>query len=372
MTRLKNRSQIFKRLNAIYHNPKDPGSLGGVARLVKRASELSITKNKNLIKEYLESQRAYTYHKPAKKHYLKNKTIVSGIDSQWQADLADMQSLSGENNGIKYLLTCIDVFSKFAWVVPVKDKTAKTILEALDTLMNQAAPRKPKKLQTDKGTEFLNKQFLNKLKSRYGIEHFTTMGETKAAIVERFNRTLKERIWHYFTSSKTKRYMDILQDVVSAYNYAHHRSIKMRPVDVCKAKEALVWRTLYGNGKPNFAQKSAAKKGDTVRIPKWKGDFAKGYEPNWTEEEFQVVDTHEKQNPKRVYKLADTSGEQILGSFYSSQVQKVKPSKDYIVEKVIRTRIDPSSKQRELFVKWEGWPEKFNSWIPETNINKNE
>ena len=363
--------QIFNRLNAVYHNPKDPGSLGGLARLARRASELGITKNKKIIKEYLQTQRAYSFHKPAQKRYTRNKTIVYGIDSQWQADLADMQALASENNGIKYLLTCIDVFSKFAWVIPVKDKSAKTMLEALDHLLHQSAPRKPKKLQTDKGTEFLNKQFQNKLKTQYGIEHFTTMGETKAAIVERFNRTLKERIWHYFTSSKSKEYFSVLQDIVDAYNHSMHRSIKMRPVDVKKSNENLVWRRLYGNGAKNPCSKtgSKTKTGDTVRIAKWKGDFAKGYEPNWTEEEFKVMQTDDKQCPRRVYKLADSLGEPILGSFYSSQVQKVKPSKDYVIEKVIQTRVDSKTKTKELLVKWEGWPEKFNSWIPESNLN---
>ena len=71
----------------------------------------------------MQTQRAYSYHKPARKRYSKNQTIVSGIDGQWQADLADMQAFASENNGIKYLLTCIDVFSKFAWVVPIKDKS---------------------------------------------------------------------------------------------------------------------------------------------------------------------------------------------------------------------------------------------------------
>ena len=374
MSSAQKRKQIFKKLNAIYHNPQDPGSLGGIARLARRASQLSITKDRQIIREYLETQRAYSYHKPAQKRYSRNRTIVSGIDAQWQADLADMQSLSEDNDGVKYLLTCIDVFSKYAWVVPVKDKSTKTMLLALDQLMALAAPRIPKKLQTDKGTEFLNKQFQAKLKSQYGIEHFTTMGETKASIVERFNRTIKERMWHYFTSSKTKRFLDVLPSLVESYNNSHHRSIRMRPIDVKKSNENLVWRRLFGNGASNPSQStskcSIVKDGDTVRIAKWKGEFAKGYEPNWTEEEFKVVASNQKQCPRRVYKLEDLQGEPILGSFYSSQVQKVKSDKDYVIERVIRTRTDPKSKQKELFVKWEGWPEKFNSWIPETNLNK--
>ena len=254
MSSLQKRKQIFKRLSAIYHDPKDPGSLGGIARLARRANQLAITKDKNIIREFLQTQRAYTYHNPAKKRYSKNRTIVSGIDAQWQADLADMQALASENNGIKYLLTCIDVFSKFAWVVPIKDKSTQTMLEALDILLKQAKPRKPKKLQTDKGTEFLSRPFQNKLKSEYNIEHFTTMGETKASIVERFNRTIKERIWHYFTSSNSKSYLKVLPDLVDAYNHSMHRSIRMRPIDVKSSNENLVWRRHYGEVLPDSGQ----------------------------------------------------------------------------------------------------------------------
>ena len=94
MSSLQKRKQIFKRLNAIYHDPKDPGSLGGITKLARRANQLAITKDKNIIREFLQTQRAYSYHKPAKKRYSKNRTIVSGIDAQWQADLADMQELA--------------------------------------------------------------------------------------------------------------------------------------------------------------------------------------------------------------------------------------------------------------------------------------
>ena len=366
-------SVVFKKLSKLYHDPKDPGSLGGVERLARRARELGITKNREIIKEFLASERAYSYHKPVRKRFGRNKTIVAGIDSQWQADLADVKTIADENDGVNFLLTCIDVFSKFAWVIPIKDKSAKEMIAALKKLFESSAGRKPATLQTDKGTEFLNKQVQNLLTKTYGIEHFSTFGEKKAAVVERFNRTLKERIWRYFTSSKTKRYLDVLSQIVASYNSSVHRSIRMRPCEVNSSNEPLVWRRLYGNGEGDSTKKSKVakyNKGDTVRINKWKGDFAKGYEPNWTEEEFNLVDSEMKQQPHRLYKLEDHSGEEIEGKFYREQIQKVTPSQEYIVEKVLAKRTNPKTKVKEVLIKWEGWPEKFNCWISEGNLNK--
>ena len=108
-----------------------------------------------------------------------------------------MQALSRVNHGIRYLMTCIDVFSKYAWVVPVKSNSASEITEAFRNLLeNLAYPRVPKRLQSDKGKEFLNKNVREYLQQN-GIEHFTTWSDQKAAVVERFNRTLKTRIWQY-------------------------------------------------------------------------------------------------------------------------------------------------------------------------------
>jgi len=368
----KKEGALYKKLSSLYLNPKDPGSLGGVQRLFKRAKELGITADREKVKEFLETQRVYSYHKPVRKKFLRNKTIVAGIDSQWQADLADVQSIANDNDGVRFILTCIDVFTKFAWVVPISDKSSKTMIKAFKTLFIKAGARRPKKLQTDKGNEFLNKGVQTLLTKDYGIKHFTTMGDTKAAIVERFNRTLKSRLWRFFTASNTKRFLEVLDDIVESYNNSYHRSIKMKPSKVRRKDETTVWRRLYGDGARNLKQKILLKSGDTVRIPKWKGDFAKGYEPNWTEEEFKMQDAVDTQIPKKVYKIEDTAGEPILGKFYQEQLQKIEPAEEYIVERVLNRRINATTKVKEALVKWEGWPTKFNCWIAASQLNKNE
>ena len=134
----------FDALKCIYHNPQDPVSLGGIDRLLRRAKQLQVPRvSRQYVVEYLRGEQAYTLHKPARRHYQRNHIYVGGIDAQWQADLADMQGLARQNEGMRYLLTVIDVFSKFAWVEPVKSKDATAVTAAFRKVLEVAAPPAP-------------------------------------------------------------------------------------------------------------------------------------------------------------------------------------------------------------------------------------
>ena len=113
---------LFKELDKIYYNVGEPGSYGGVKRLLDTAKAKGLKVTEKTIKKYLTGQASYSLHKPARKHFTRNPTVVGGIDQQWQADLADMQAIAKDNNGVHYILTVIDIFSKFAWAIPVKNK----------------------------------------------------------------------------------------------------------------------------------------------------------------------------------------------------------------------------------------------------------
>ena len=219
---------------------------------------------------------------------------MSGIDDQWQADLVDLSSLKKENKNYKYLLTCIDVFSKFAWIEPLKDKNGKSLKEAFARILKKAQ-RKPRALQTDKGSEFTNKLLQRWLSSR-NIHFFTTHNEeTKASIVERFNRTIKTRTWRYFTSKNTKKYIDVLKDLVHSYNHSYHRSIKRTPASVDYENQEKVWLTLCADSSRIEAPKLSV--GDYVRISKTRGNFQKGYFPNWSEELFIITEALQGKPP---------------------------------------------------------------------------
>jgi transposase InsO family protein len=151
---------------------------------------------------------------------------VYGIDHQWQADLVDLGKSASYNKGFKYLLTCIDVLSRYAWIVPLKNKTGKTLKEAFQVIFKSG--RQPIRLQTDKGTEFTNRVFQKFLKEN-DVHFFTTYNEeTKASIVERFNRTLKTKMWKYFTHRETIIYIDVLSEMVESYGAPKYRHTTCR------------------------------------------------------------------------------------------------------------------------------------------------
>ena len=171
-------------ISQIYHDPKDPGSLGGVKRLLRRARQLHVPGvARKTVQEYLRSEQAYTLHKPTRRRITGNHTDVAGIGAQWQADLADMQGIARQKGGMRYILTVIDVFFKYAWEFPVHSKDAKAITAAFKQVLTAANPRHPRRLQTDKGKEFFNSDFQTLVK-RHGIQHFASESKQKAAVVE--------------------------------------------------------------------------------------------------------------------------------------------------------------------------------------------
>ena len=197
-------------LREVYFDPKRVGSYDGVGAL-RRVTRVQ----RKIVAEWLSEQDAYTLHKPARRHFKRRRVIVGGIHQQWQADLVDLTKLKKDKDGMTFLLTVIDVFSKVAWCVPMKNKSAASLVAALQTTFVDTWP---KTLQTDQGMEFLNKS-VQALLQHYGIHHFSTHNaETKSSVVERFNRSLKRRMWRYFTKHQTWRYIDVLQDLVRSYN----------------------------------------------------------------------------------------------------------------------------------------------------------
>ena len=300
-------------------------------------------------------QLADELHKPIKRNFQKRSVVSNGIDDIWAADLVEMQKFSKWNKGIKYLLMVIDVFSKYGWIIALKDKKTETVSKAFDIIFK--SKRKPQMLWTDKGSEFVSKTFKDFLK-REGIKLYHTENEEKSSVVERWNKTIKNRMWKMFTVNNNNVYWDKIDKLVDNYNNTIHSSIKMTPVEASKKKnERKVWSNLYGDliylkpGKPKFAI------GDHVRISKYKRRvFDKGYTPNWTEEIF-VIDKVLPTKPV-TYNIVDLMGEEIKGSFYEQELQKAK-QQTYRIEKIIKR----DNKKKIALVKWSGYPNKFNSWV---------
>jgi transposase InsO family protein len=332
-----------------YYNPNKPGSYGGVNPLVRYSNASAAT-----AKNWLSSQDAYTLHKPVRRNFPRRKTYAKCINDLFQADLADMQQLSRYNDGYSFILTCIDVLTKRAFAIPLKNKRGSSVAVAFEMIFAEATPLM---LQTDRGTEFLNSQVQDVFR-KFKINHYWSMNqEIKAACVERFNRTLKTRMFRYLTHHRTNRWIDVLDDLIRSYNASFHRSIGMAPNEVTSANEDIVIRRLYPK-KPTPQWKYVI--GDKVRISKYKHVFEKGYLRNWTDEIFTIAERYPT-HPV-TYGLKDLAGEEIKGKFYEPELQKVIKTDDvYEVEKVLKTR--KRNGTVEFYVKWKGYPTSFNSWV---------
>ena len=203
-------------------------------------------------------------HKPIIKKFKKRKICSSFRDNIWGLDLADMKSPSKYNKGIKYSLCAIDLFSKYAWFVPLKDKKGVSILDTFQKIISEG--RKPNKTWVDQGSEFYNNSFKDFLKIN-NIEMYSTYNEGKSFVAERFIRTLKNKIFKHMTAISKNVYFDVLYDIVDKYDYTVHRTIKMKPIGVTDDS--------YAEYIENFNKDPKFKVGEHVRISKYKNFLLK-------------------------------------------------------------------------------------------------
>ena len=271
-------------------------------------------------------------HAPARRNFPRRSVIVRGYDDLWQADVVEMRPYARQNKGRNYILTVIDVLSKYAWATPLKTKSGGEVAAALSEIFRESA-RCPKNLQTDNEKKFYNAKVQEIVKER-GINHYSTYSVMKASVVERFNRTLKNDMWKLFTLNGSYKWIDALPRLLADYNGRKHRTIGMRPVDATPATVARLLSTAYSRVK--IAAPARFKTNDPVRVSKFKTTFEKGYTPNWTTEIFRIAKV-QRTNPV-TYLLKDYRGEPIAGGFYEHELARVSDPDVYLVEKELRTR----------------------------------
>lgn len=297
-------------------------------------------------------------HRQARKNFKRRSTQMRGIYDTIQADLVEMGPYATKNGGMKYILTVINIFSKKAYAHALKNKSAKEVTQAMKTVLN-SMNHPITNLHVDMGTEFYNK-LMKKMLQRRNINMYSTYSVQKAAIVERFNRTLKNKMWKQFSLRGSYKWIDILESLIADYNNTRHRTIKMKPNDVNEDNESELLDDIYNRSVIEINRKSKFKVGDLVRLSKYKHVFEKGYTPNWTTEIFKIK-VIQKTKPI-TYLLVDLNGQDIKGSVYAEELQLSKFPDLYLIEKIIRKKDD------KLFVKWLGFDNTHNSWIDENNL----
>lgn len=295
-------------------------------------------------------------HHQARRYFPRRKVLTTGIRDLYQADLVDVSQFAKENNQNKFILTMINTFSKVGYAEPLKTKSANDVTEAMQRILKKTGHFF--NLHTDLGKEFYNAKF-KALMKKHHINLYSTFSIMKAMIVERFNRTLKGKMWKEFSLRGNYKWTDILQKLISSYNDTFHRTIQMKPNEVDKTNEMDIFNSVFRKASRKIpSRKPKFSVGDKVRISKYKSVFEKGYTPNFSGEIFEITKV-QKTNPV-TYLLKDYYGEEIKGGFYEFEILRVKNPDLYLVEKVLKR------KKGQVLVKWLGFKE--TQWISEKDL----
>lgn len=292
-------------------------------------------------------------YKPVKLRYKRRNVITKYPLDIVSADLIDLNNLNDKNKGVKYLLSVIDIYSRYAWLVPLNDKTGKTVLNALKSL-----EIKPTNLWCDEGGEFFNKECKTWCKDN-NINLYHTFSEVKGSHIERFNRTIKEKIFKTITLKQTGgKYIDFLPNILNEYNNKIHSKTKETPYNVFYEDKLPALNNEEDILKPNYEV------GDFVRISRVKKTFEKGYLIKWSIEVYKIKEVHNTQPP--TYTIEDQQKEEIKGKFYEEELQKTDLQDFALIEKIIRNK--KVGNRREYYVKYVGYDDKFNEWISEDKL----
>jgi len=299
-----------------YSNLTTKGSFSGADGFIKSA-KLPISSKR--VRDELLKIKSYALHQPTRKNFPRRRVLVNGINQQWGMDLADIQKLSRYNKGKKYILCIIDMFSKMAWLEAIPNKSAPVVAKAIQKVFDTVGAT-PRRMQCDRGSEFYNSHVKNLMK-KYKINMFSVESDKKCCVVERFIRTLFSKIRRYMTHNKTKKFVRNLPWFEWLYNNSYHRSIQMRPVEVNKDNEHIVFYNLYAKSFPPIFKKPKFRIGDKCLVVKTKSMFEKGTTQSYIDETFYIKQV--RHTIPTTYVLRDIDGTQIKGSFYEEQLKPV-------------------------------------------------
>ena len=351
-------------LKNIYFNSKHPAAYGGINRMWK-SIRLDGVVTRAELKRWLLEQDTYTSFRPFTRKFLRPKTISPYTDAIWGTDVGWMVRYEQHNNGYAYFAVFIDLFSRYLWAYPLKSLRGK---EMVDTLKLLFAKHKPEKLFSDQGSEYKNKQVQSYLKSE-NVTYYYSYNEKKVAHAERVIKQIKSKLVKYMSENNTFKWTDVLDDFVTGYNNAYHRSIKMTPTQARAADQYTVWNNqryqepvIKTKSKPSPAPSYKLKIGDSVKLLADKKPFDREYDDKFTTEVFTIIDRKMQQGIP-TYAVKDELNETIIGRFYEKELQKVFVAEDktYKVEKILKKR--KRKGKTEYFVKWRGYPSKFSSWV---------
>ena len=283
----------------------------------------SVPSYSSKITSFLRQNTVHSLHRRIVKKKFPRRRIITYFPFQiFQADLIEysQRHFSMVNKGFKYILIVIDCFSKKVYAYPVKRKNADYMSDAFQNIFNKL-DHYPNSLITDQGLEFYNSK-VKKVFDTFGINHYHTKTKTKwkASMAERVMRTIKSRLQKYFYKNKTKKWIDILPQIIRNYNNTPHRIIGMAPNKVTEKNSAAIYKKVFGDSHLKVIPRLQI--GDKVRILIEKALFEKGYTQNWSEKIYIIKSAFQKSGVVW-YKLKDLNNETLPGIRYYWQLNLV-------------------------------------------------
>lgn len=358
-------ANLHRYLERIYYDERSGGGFSTPGKLWHEVRRRGYYRNVGIrrIEQFLTRLAPFSIFRPSRSKFPTPPVQVQGPLRQFDMDLVDVSRQAASNDGTNFLLTAIDVFTKYGYAVPLLSKIGAHVAEAAEDIFDD---RKPFQVCSDLGSEFKSAPFQDMLRRR-GIKHFYAGGSGKCTVVERFHRTLKTRIARYQRRHNTERYIDNLQGIIEGYNKSYHRTIKTRPVDVTRETEDRVFFDSYVPKQPKAPKRYHFKVGDNVRIAADRHVFLREHFQRWSEELFKVTKRWRSHNIN-MYKVADCAEEEVIGTFYEPELSKVQGAEDelYRIERVLDEKVENGV--RMIKVKYVGYSDRCAKWIRKRDV----
>jgi hypothetical protein len=353
-------------LDHLYRDVRQPACFTTTEPLLQEAIKYNQKITRADVKDFLSRTSTYTLHRRVVRKFKRLPTLASGLHTDWQADLCVLADIARKNKGNQYLLVCIDTLSRQMFVAPVVKKSSEHMIDAFECIFKKSK-YVPWKLFTDSGLEFTSNRMKEYWKEKQILQFcMLTSPKFHAGMVERANRTIKERLYRYFTQAKTFRWLEVIDPIVNSINSSYCRSIDAAPTDVTFENAEVLRKRLLLKAQA-ISQTRRFEVDDLVRIEKGKHIFQKGYLPNFTDELFTVKKVNSYAHPI-TYRLADSSGEPLAELFYANELSLVRldNATTYAVEKIL------NQKEREgiiyYYIKWKGKNARHNTWVKATDV----
>jgi hypothetical protein len=343
------------------------GSFGGIERFFKEYRKIDPNVKRETVVNFLNNKRTYTLHKAQRKRFPRRFYLVARPGHTFTADVCYLLDFESENQGYKYLLVIVDLFSKYLSVYPLKTLKSSEMIASFTAFFENNIYIYSKAM-TDLGVE-LTSSAMQKLYTKYKIVNYHSESrEIKAGLVEITIRNIRRRLYQYFTEYKTNVYLDVLPKIVDTYNLSEHRGLLQKcPLDIhligtheeaCTFAQKIYKyrRSLMKHISPALALGKYVR---IVSIGTTQNNFFRGYKIRNTLEKFQISKVNKHHIPV-TYNLIDDSNEPVKGIFYRSEL--ILTEKDEICRiHILKTKKEKG--KTKYLVSYIDYPESKHIWI---------